>query len=53
MACNYSDFDGLCGLYDKNIDEELCVQDGFCICEEDPEPLCPSFESDEDEDDWI
>jgi hypothetical protein len=47
MACKWSDFDGICSNFDNDIDEDLCCdEDGYCLCEEDPEPseTCETYE---------
>jgi len=48
MGCIYSNLDGECGLWDENIGKPGCDEEGFCTCEEDPDPnvLCDSYESD-------
>lgn len=51
MGCIYSDFNGKCSLYTKEIDMPCC-KEGFCECEEDPNPeeSCDWYESDENKD---
>lgn len=51
MGCIYSDFNGKCSLYTKEI-EMPCCKEGFCECEEDPNPeeSCDWYESDENKD---
>ena len=48
MECMYSDFDGVCQLFDKDfpIEGYGCDNEGNCICEHDPEPslMCGNYE---------
>jgi len=53
MTCIYSDLDGKCGMWINDSDGDLLGTDseGYCVCEEDPDPLetCDSYESNDDE----
>lgn len=46
INCIYSTFNGECILYDGLFEMLGCDEEGFCICEEDPDPtiLCEDFE---------
>ena len=47
MPCMFSNFDGVCDLFDPDIDDDLCCdEDGYCLCEEDPNPeeTCESYD---------
>ncbi len=57
MACIYADREGSCMMADRDDDDNLiassnlpggCSDDGFCVCEDDPDPsiTCESYESD-------
>ena len=50
MGCQYSDSDGICSLYDPEIENIACDDKGHCICEDDPNPsyLCEEYKSDEE-----
>jgi hypothetical protein len=50
MGCKYSRIDGMCEIYDERVDCGGVDDEGFCICEDDPDPtvLCENYESDED-----
>ena len=55
MGCVYNDFEGKCQLlwdYDKEEKREdtNCIDDnGNCVVDEDPNPNCESFDSNEEE----
>ena len=53
MGCIYSDFNGECMNYDEGI-EMPCCDEGYCICEDDPNPegSCDWYESDGNDDDF-
>lgn len=54
MGCIYSDINGKCDLYHSaSMEEDLGVDNnGYCICEDDPDPSisCNNYESLEDDD---
>jgi len=52
MSCAFSDFEGLCELFNPNIEQNGCDENGNCICEEDPDPsiMCEDYQSIDD--DW-
>lgn len=53
MTCKHNDCDGRCKYFDDEIERFGYDENGFCICDEDENPLdtCEDFESyDEDED---
>ena len=52
MGCIYCDLEGKCENWGEGNDSELCAdQDGYCMCDEDEDPACSMFESDEYEED--
>ena len=57
MGCRYCNFDGVCEVFDENLDDGLgCDEFGNCLCEDDeiPEDSCTNYVSEDDiEDDDI
>ena len=51
MSCRYSDFDGMCEVFDPGIEMGGCTEDGVCVCEDDENPAdtCESFVDIEDD----
>ena len=49
MGCVYSDFDGLCTLWSPNIESKGTDINGYCIVEDDEDPLqsCEDYEPNE------
>jgi len=55
MSCTYSDFNGKCELWNKNIVSSGTDKKGCCVVEndEDPSATCEDYESlDSYDDDW-
>lgn len=50
MGCQYSQFDETCSLYDPEIENPGCTDEGYCVCEDDENPLylCEKYKSDEE-----
>ena len=52
MSCKFNSFEGECQLWDEETPDEMngCKGDGYCVCEEDPDPsvMCEDYESDEE-----
>lgn len=48
MGCVYSNFNGECELWEEPILQNGYDKEGYCICEDDPDPsvLCEMYESD-------
>lgn len=52
MGCIYENFQGMCTLYDEDVDDTFQqpqgCEDGACISSDDPDPAdsCDSYESD-------
>ena len=54
MACLYNNWEGECSMYDKEHDTGSSIDncpvgwdiDGYCVCEDDPNPYdsCESYE---------
>ena len=41
MGCRNSNFNCECELFDIDINDDLCTNvEGYCLCEEDPDPNC-------------
>lgn len=61
MGCIYSDFQGLCTMWDPEVEDgRLGVKvsdkgEPICVVEDDPEPSdsCENYESDDPEEDWL
>lgn len=49
MSCIFSDIDGTCTLYDPEIENPGWDDNGYCICEDDPNPreLCEEYKPDD------
>ncbi len=62
MSCIYSDNEGHCTMWDENQDAgstyEDCEMgwdgDGFCVCEDDPDPhySCAQYEGHDEIEEW-
>ena len=52
MSCVYSGFHGECQLWEEGEQRPGCSDDGYCICEEDPDPgiTCEDYEDADQED---
>ena len=50
MGCIYSDSDGICTVYDPGIENSGWNENGYCICEDDENPLesCEDYQSDDE-----
>lgn len=48
MGCIYSDTDGTCTIHTQGVDNPGCDENGYCICEDDPNPQesCDNYEPD-------
>ena len=46
MSCKYSDFNGVCQLFGDGMERPGCDEEGYCVCEDDEEPLdsCEDYE---------
>lgn len=48
MGCMYCSEEGRCMNYDPEVEDDLCVDnDGYCICDEDQDPACSMYESED------
>ena len=52
MGCIYSNFEGACTIADPSIDDNGCVENGYCVVEDDPDPSysCENYETDDPDD---
>ena len=41
--CFYSDDAGNCDLYTGGVRDDLCIEDGKCVCQQDPAPSCTHY----------
>ena len=50
MGCQHSESNGMCGLYDLEIENPGWNNKGYCICEDDENPseLCEEYRSDDE-----
>lgn len=48
MGCLQNSFEGRCNMFDPDIEMPGCSEEGYCICDTDPDPsiLCEQYQSD-------
>ena len=51
MGCIYSNFNGHCQNWCEEIEMPGCDNEGYCVCEDNPDPnfLCEHYESEYDD----